>query len=113
MAPHGHDHVVADDELANAGIAAGHPSLWPGTKPDDRMSAVLDVAMRTTRPRMRRRRRSARVAQVASAFAVAPVRFATRPVTATPVVRAHVRELPGRQSVLRLLHRAVLHAAGR
>ena len=45
-----------------------------------RMSAVLDVAMA---PRGRERpRRSARVAQVASAFAAAPVRYATRPVTA-------------------------------
>jgi hypothetical protein len=35
VAPHGHDHVVTDDALANAGIAAGHTSLWPNTKPDD------------------------------------------------------------------------------
>jgi len=34
-APHGHDHVVTDDALATAGIAAGHASLWPNTKPDD------------------------------------------------------------------------------
>jgi hypothetical protein len=33
--PHGHDHVVTDDALANVGIAAGHESLWPNTKPDD------------------------------------------------------------------------------
>jgi hypothetical protein len=32
--PHGHDHAVADQELALAGIVAGHPSLWPGTKPE-------------------------------------------------------------------------------
>jgi hypothetical protein len=32
--PHGHDHAVADDELAVAGIRAGHPSLWPGVKED-------------------------------------------------------------------------------
>jgi hypothetical protein len=32
--PHGHDHAVADQELALAGIAPGHPSLWPGTKPE-------------------------------------------------------------------------------
>jgi hypothetical protein len=30
--PHGHDHVVADQELAVAGIQPGHPSLWPGVK---------------------------------------------------------------------------------
>ena len=32
--PHGHDHAVADRELAVAGIGPGHPSLWPGTKPE-------------------------------------------------------------------------------
>ena len=32
--PHGHDHAVADHELATAGIGPGHPSLWPGTKPE-------------------------------------------------------------------------------
>ena len=32
--PHGHDHAVADQELALAGIKPGHPSLWPGTKPE-------------------------------------------------------------------------------
>jgi hypothetical protein len=30
--PHGHDHAVADDELAGAGIQPGHPSLWPGVR---------------------------------------------------------------------------------
>jgi hypothetical protein len=35
IAPHGHDHAVTDDALANVGIAAGHASLWPNTKPDD------------------------------------------------------------------------------
>jgi hypothetical protein len=30
--PHGHDHAVADRELAAAGVVPGHPSLWPGTK---------------------------------------------------------------------------------
>ena len=30
--PHGHDHAVADDELAIAGIRPGHPSLWPGVR---------------------------------------------------------------------------------
>jgi hypothetical protein len=35
VAPHGHDHAVTDDALAGAGIAAGHASLWPNTKPDD------------------------------------------------------------------------------
>jgi hypothetical protein len=30
--PHGHDHAIADDELAIAGIGPGHPSLWPGVK---------------------------------------------------------------------------------
>ncbi len=33
--PHGHDHVATDVELAEAGIAAGHASLWPNTKPED------------------------------------------------------------------------------
>ncbi|HLB38986.1 MAG TPA: MauE/DoxX family redox-associated membrane protein [Actinomycetota bacterium] len=32
--PHGHDHAVADRELAASGIVTGHPSLWPGTKPE-------------------------------------------------------------------------------
>jgi hypothetical protein len=32
--PHGHDHAVADRELAVSGIVTGHPSLWPGTKPE-------------------------------------------------------------------------------
>jgi hypothetical protein len=32
--PHGHDHAVADGELALAGIEPGHPSLWPGVKED-------------------------------------------------------------------------------
>ncbi|MEP6758689.1 MAG: MauE/DoxX family redox-associated membrane protein [Actinomycetota bacterium] len=31
--PHGHDHAVADDELAVSGIGPGHPSLWPGATP--------------------------------------------------------------------------------
>jgi hypothetical protein len=31
--PHGHDHAVTDLELASAGVATGHASLWPGTKP--------------------------------------------------------------------------------
>ena len=35
VAPHGHDHAVTDDALAEAGIGAGHASLWPNTKPDD------------------------------------------------------------------------------
>jgi len=32
LEPHGHDHAVADEELAIAGIRSGHPSLWPGVK---------------------------------------------------------------------------------
>jgi hypothetical protein len=32
---HGHDHVSTDRELADAGIASGHASLWPNTKPED------------------------------------------------------------------------------
>jgi Methylamine utilisation protein MauE len=32
LEPHGHDHSVADQELATAGIQPGHPSLWPGVK---------------------------------------------------------------------------------
>jgi hypothetical protein len=35
VAPHGHDHASTDDALANLGIAAGHASLWPNTKPDE------------------------------------------------------------------------------
>jgi methylamine utilization protein MauE len=34
-APHGHDHGTTDRELADAGIAPGHASLWPNTKPED------------------------------------------------------------------------------
>jgi hypothetical protein len=34
-APHGHDHAATDHELADAGISAGHASLWPSTKPED------------------------------------------------------------------------------
>jgi hypothetical protein len=34
-APHGHDHRTTDRDLADAGIAAGHASLWPNTKPED------------------------------------------------------------------------------
>ena len=34
-APHGHDHGATDRELADAGIASGHASLWPSTKPED------------------------------------------------------------------------------
>lgn len=34
LEPHGHDHAVADGELALAGIEPGHPSLWPGVKGD-------------------------------------------------------------------------------
>jgi hypothetical protein len=34
LEPHGHDHAVADDELALAGVESGHPSLWPGVKHD-------------------------------------------------------------------------------
>ncbi len=34
-APHGHDHAATDVELAEAGIAVGHASLWPNTKPED------------------------------------------------------------------------------
>jgi methylamine utilization protein MauE len=34
-APHGHDHGATDVELAEAGIAAGHASLWPNMKPED------------------------------------------------------------------------------
>jgi hypothetical protein len=34
-APHGHDHAATDHELADVGIAAGHASLWPSTKPED------------------------------------------------------------------------------
>jgi hypothetical protein len=30
--PHGHDHASTDRELEAAGVAAGHASLWPGTK---------------------------------------------------------------------------------
>ncbi len=33
--PHGHDHGSTDRELADAGIAPGHASLWPSTKPED------------------------------------------------------------------------------
>ncbi|HEX3300610.1 MAG TPA: MauE/DoxX family redox-associated membrane protein [Actinomycetota bacterium] len=32
---HGHDHGSTDRELAHAGIAPGHASLWPSTKPED------------------------------------------------------------------------------
>ena len=32
--PHEHDHAATDDELAAAGVVAGHASLWPGTKPE-------------------------------------------------------------------------------
>ncbi len=32
---HGHDHGTTDRELAEAGIARGHASLWPNTKPED------------------------------------------------------------------------------
>jgi hypothetical protein len=35
-APNGHDHGATDRELADAGIASGHASLWPSTKPEDR-----------------------------------------------------------------------------
>jgi hypothetical protein len=31
---HGHDHGSTDRELAEAGIAPGHASLWPNTKPE-------------------------------------------------------------------------------
>jgi hypothetical protein len=31
----GHDHGATDRELADAGIAPGHASLWPSTKPED------------------------------------------------------------------------------
>jgi hypothetical protein len=31
--PHGHDHAVADRDLAGAGVGPGHPSLWPGVTP--------------------------------------------------------------------------------
>lgn len=34
-AAHGHDHEATDRELADAGIASGHASLWPSTKPED------------------------------------------------------------------------------
>jgi methylamine utilization protein MauE len=34
LEPHGHDHAVADSELALVGIEPGHPSLWPGVKGD-------------------------------------------------------------------------------
>jgi hypothetical protein len=34
LEPHGHDHAVADGELALVGIEPGHPSLWPGVKGD-------------------------------------------------------------------------------
>ena len=34
-ATHGHDHGSTDRELADAGIAPGHASLWPSTKPED------------------------------------------------------------------------------
>jgi hypothetical protein len=33
-AAHGHDHGSTDRELADAGIAPGHASLWPNTKPE-------------------------------------------------------------------------------
>lgn len=33
--PYGHDHGSTDRELADAGIAPGHASLWPSTKPED------------------------------------------------------------------------------
>jgi len=33
--PHAHDHGTTDRELAEAGIAPGHASLWPSTKPED------------------------------------------------------------------------------
>jgi hypothetical protein len=32
---HGHDHGATDRELAEAGIAPGHASLWPSMKPED------------------------------------------------------------------------------
>jgi len=32
---HGHDHGATDRELADAGIAGGHASLWPSTKAED------------------------------------------------------------------------------
>ena len=34
-APHRHDHGTTDQELAEAGIAPGHASLWPSTRPED------------------------------------------------------------------------------
>ena len=60
------------------------------------MSAVLDAALRTVQPRRpRTRRRSARVAEVASAMVAAPIRYAVRPVTATDVVRRTCGSCPG------------------
>jgi len=32
---HGHDHGATERALAEAGIAPGHASLWPSTKPED------------------------------------------------------------------------------
>ena len=60
------------------------------------MSAVLNAAVRTVRPRRERtRRRSTRVAEVASALVAAPIRYAVRPVTATEVVRRTCSSCPG------------------
>ena len=74
------------------------------------MSAVLDLATRAVAPRSSRR---SRVAEAASAMAVAPIRFATRPVSADAVMRKTCCELSGRQPLLRLLHGVVLHPPGR
>jgi hypothetical protein len=60
------------------------------------VSAVLDAALRTVQPkRPRAKRRSTRVAEVASALVAAPIRYAVRPVTATELVRRTCGSCPG------------------
>ena len=91
--PHGHDHAVADRELVDAGVGPGHPQPVARREAGDRMSAVLDLATRAAAPRAKRR--GSRLAEAASALAVAPIRFATRPVTARAVVRKTCASCPG------------------
>ena len=77
------------------------------------------LARRPSRHAHRRRRgtglRPGRTGQdavvTASAIAVAPVTFATRPVTATEVLHRTCASCPPGQPVLRRLHRLLLHAA--
>ena len=56
------------------------------------MTAVLDMAMRALGPRAERR--GSPLAEAASALAVAPIRFATRPVSASAVVRKTCASCP-------------------